>query len=484
MKKKHLTAFGSKFNQILNSKDRFLTMPSSLQVEFRSTKSIQKHIQLNCVKEMSYQFKRSIIWVVFFNLLLAFNLSAQNSSDEWPVDEDWGDEWTEESLWSQSGFVEAAQGERFQSDQLINDSSTLSEIRWNQQFQYSDEQLDFNWTHDIWLDDVIGGLQFDLRELNFKFSLGEKTDVILGRQISTWGKGDLVFINDMFPKDWQSFFAGRDVNYLKAPADALRVTSYLSAFNIDLVITPSATPDRFVSGERFSFFSPLAMSQLGGSEIINPKNPNTTEYAMRLFKNFDGYQFALYGYHGVDKSPTGIDSLGQAYFPNKNVFGASFQTTIGKGVFQTEVGHHNSLDDKKGVNPLVPNSQWRFLIGYERELAKKLNWGVQYYLEHNENHTQLINSSLSPQYEPEQNRHLITNRLTYQLWQDKLTWSLFVFYSPTDKDSFWRPSVTYRHNDQWQFSSGAQLFKGKYDHTFFGQFADASHLYVKFRFSY
>lgn len=421
-------------------------------------------------------------------LLLTFNLSAQESSDDWPeensYDNEWGDDWVETSSWSQSGFIEAAHGERIQNDSLSKDSSTLSELRWQQQIQYSDEKIDFNWTHDIWLDDVKGGLQFDLRELNFKFSLWGQTDFIAGRQISTWGKGDLLFINDMFPKDWQSFFSGRDVNYLKAPADSLRVSSYFKPFNIDVVITPSAEPDRFINGERFSFFSQLAESQLGGFEVINPRNPNQAEYALRLFKNTNGKEWALYGYHGIDKSPTGIDVLGQAFFPEKNVWGASFQTTIGKGLFQTELGLHQALDDRKGVNPLVPNSQWRFLLGYERELAKKLNWGVQYYLEHSQDHAALLENSLSPEFEPEQNRHVITNRLTYQTLQDKLTWSLFVFYSPTDEDSYWRSSVEYRYNDNWKYSLGASLFEGQKMHTFFGQFDKADSVYVKMRFQF
>lgn len=420
---------------------------------------------------------------IFLINLLAFNALAQNASDDWG-DDDWGDDWKEQSAWSQSGFIEAAHGERIKKDFLFNDSTTLSEFRWHQKFQYSDEKMDFNWAHDIWLDDVIGGLQFDLRELNFKFSLWGQTDIVVGRQISTWGKGDLLFINDMFPKDWQSFFAGRGVNYLKAPADALRFTSFFTPFNIDLIITLRAEPDRFINGERFSLFSPIAGFQIGGLEVINPRNPNQAEYALRLFKTFKGHQVEFYAYHGIDKSPNAVDSLGQAFFPEKNVWGASFQTTIGKGVFQTEFGLHQALNDKKGVNPLIPNSQWRVLVGYERELVKKLNWGVQYYLERTKDHAELIENSINPEFEPKQNRQVVTNRLTYQAMKDKLTWSLFLFYSPTDKDSYWRPSINYRHNDNWRYTFGLSLFEGQKQHTFFGQFDKADSLYLRLRFQF
>jgi len=409
--------------------------------------------------------------------------------EEASVDEAFNDDWADSDLpWSGTGFFELAQGERTGNDTLFSDQSTLSEVRWHQEFQFSHEKFDFNWSHDVWFEGVSSsrdaGLLFDLRELNFRFSLFGQTDIILGRQISTWGTGDLLFINDLFSKDWVSFFSGRDDNYLKAPADALRISSYFKAFNVDLVITPTAEPDRFVNGERFSLFSPLNQSQVGGFEAINPRNPNQSEYALRLFKNINGHQVALYGYHGIEKLPVGVDANMQVFFPSKNVFGASYQSSLGQGLYHIELGYHQALDDRQGENPLVPNSQWKALIGYQRELLKKLNWGVQYLWEHTENHGRLLVNSLFPQTEPEQNRQVITNRLTYLAQKDKLTLSIFVFYSPTDEDSYWRPSVNYRYNDNWQFSLGAHLFTGEQAHTFFGQFEDANSVYSRIRYQF
>lgn len=47
----------------------------------------------------------------------------------------------------------------------------------------------------------------DIRSLNVAFRPSDVLDVKIGRMVSTWGTGDLVFINDMFPKDWQSFLS-------------------------------------------------------------------------------------------------------------------------------------------------------------------------------------------------------------------------------------------------------------------------------------
>ncbi|WP_221895381.1 hypothetical protein [Bathymodiolus japonicus methanotrophic gill symbiont] len=40
----------------------------------------------------------------------------------------------------------------------------------------------------------------DLREANIAFSPFSFMDIKFGRQILTWGTGDLIFINDLFPK--------------------------------------------------------------------------------------------------------------------------------------------------------------------------------------------------------------------------------------------------------------------------------------------
>ncbi len=411
-------------------------------------------------------------------------MSASAQDDSWS-DTEWDDDWGKaETQWQQSGFIELAYGHRLESDVLFEEQQTLSDLRWHQEFDYQHDAFYFSWAHDVWYDGVLTQWQLDLRELNIQFSVFDNTDFKIGRQITTWGTGDLLFINDLFPKDWVSFFAGRDDNYLKAPADTIRITSYLKPINLDLVITPTAEPSRFINGERFSLFSPFLGTQIGGKEVVNPKNSTHTEIALRLFKNIKGHQLAFYGYQGTEKSPTAIDDNNDAFFPKKRVLGASYQAAVSQGIFNVEVGYHHSKQDNNGDNPLVPNSQWRALLGYNKELIKKLNWGLQLYLEHTQDHTALINHSLNPQFEPVQNRHVITNRLTYQALQDKLSWSLFVFYSPSDEDSYWRPSVNYRYNDNLSYSLGASIFKGQKAHTFFGQFEDASNVYFRLRYTY
>ena len=79
-------------------------------------------------------------------------------------------------------------------------------------------------------DAVADDLEADLREAYFDYTTGD-LDFRLGRQIVTWGVGDLLFINDVFPKNWVSFFSGRPLEYLKNGIDGLRVRYSANVLN-------------------------------------------------------------------------------------------------------------------------------------------------------------------------------------------------------------------------------------------------------------
>jgi len=133
---------------------------------------------------------------------------------------------------------------------------------------------------------------------------------------------------------------------------------------------------------------------------------------------------------------------------------------------------------------LIPNGQVRLLAGYEWEAKPNFAVGLQYYLEATLDYQALIENSATPEFEPDEYRHLLTNRLTYRSGRDKHIWSLFTFFSPSDKDVFLRPVYNYRHSDQWSVTGGANIFGGDESHTFFSQLEDASNIYLRLRFNY
>lgn len=395
------------------------------------------------------------------------------------------------------GFADLRAGSRLQDDAYQRDTSLLE----------GRLQLDYNYLYDIGTvqlrgdfiaDEVATGERvdletgagfFDLREANLLFSPNYSMDVKIGRQILTWGTGDLLFINDLFPKDWQAFFIGRDEEYLKAPSDAVMLSLFPQWATIDVALTPRFDSDRYLSGERLSYWNPNLSRIAGRETIIDADQPDEWfedfELAARVSKNIEGYELALYGYRGYWKSPVGFNpSSGQAASTRLNTYGASIRGAWQGGIFNLELGFYDSRKDRDGDDPLQPNSEMRYLVGYERELAKELTAGVQFYLEQLLDNDAYRTNLPAGQPARDEFRQVLTLRLTKLLMQQNLTLSLFSYWSPTDEDYYLRPNLKYKVTDNWQLTAGGNLFGGTDAHTFFAQLEDNSNLYAGLRYSF
>ncbi len=395
------------------------------------------------------------------------------------------------------GFAEFRAGARLQSD-ADQKQQSLGEGRLQLDYLHYGNALTVQWRSDLnydWVTDETetdletGDGLLDIREANILFSPHHLADVKAGRQILTWGTGDLLFINDLFPKDWQSFLLGRDEEYLKAPSDALFISFFPPGINIDVVYTPRFDADRYVDGTRLSYWNPMQGARAGRDAVIPVEERDAwfeeDEWAVRLSKNVSGYEWAAYGYQGYWKSPEGFDSVsGRAVFPSLRVYGASIRGQWGGGILNAEVGYYDSLDDQSGNRAGVPNSEWRGLAGYSRELRQNLTGGIQYYIEQMTDYDAYTRSLSDSADSDDESRHLLTFRLTQLLMSQNLQLSLFTFYSPTDRDAYMRPALLYKYSDAWQWYAGGNLFFGDDAHTFFGQFEKNSNLYAGLRYSF
>lgn len=385
------------------------------------------------------------------------------------------------------GFYEIRGGYRLQNDKYEKDMSIMEN-----RFQL-DLSSYLNWADLKFKGDFIGDLveeqgDFDLREANLFTRPTDYMDIKVGRQILTWGTGDLVFINDLFPKDWESFFIGRDTEYLKAPSDAAKVSLFGDWANLDVAFTPQFDPDRFIDGRRISYWNSNLGRTAGMDAITHTDKPNDwfgdSEIAARLYKNVSNYELALYGYHGYWKSPGGQNAaMTQAIFPDLNVYGASARGSVGKGIGNLEVGYYDSADDQSEKDPLINNSEMRYLAGYTQEIARDFTMGIQYYLEYMMDYD-AYKSNMAGGPARDRDRHLTTLRLTRLLMNQNLQCSLFTYYSPSDKDVYMRPNVNYKVSDNLAMEIGGNIFFGDYPNTFFGQFRDNTNMYLSMRYSF
>lgn len=361
-------------------------------------------------------------------------------------------------------------------------------LRLNVSGETASGKAGFVFKGDAVADGVTRDVYADIREGYARWTAGP-LELRAGRQIITWGVGDLLFINDVFPKDWESFFSGRPPEYLKLGADGARVNYSSQVLNAEIVVLPFFTPDQLPSAERFLFFNPY--SAIPNQRQEKPAaNLGNTEVAVRLSRLLAGFDTSVYAYRGFWRDPSvKLDNPTSPtsatwFFPGLSVYGLSAQRNGLGGVVSMEAGYYVSRDDRSGTDPAIPNSQSRFLAGYQREAWKDFTLGLQGYAEVMRDFA-AYRRSLPPG-SPAQDRvrAVLTTRLTQYLRYQTWRLSLFVAYSPTDQDYFLQPAITYKVTEKLSVAMGANVFGGQRETTYFGQFDKSDNVWSNIRFDF
>jgi len=346
---------------------------------------------------------------------------------------------------------------------------------------------------------------WELREAYVKFRTPIDIDFKIGRQILTWGTGDLIFINDVFAKDYQSFFIGRQDEYLKAPQTALRAEWYTKFGSFSVVAIPDFEPNVIPTGDRLSFYNPMYVKIVGSSGYITPVEPGNSfdnvEAAFRYSKAISSFKLSGYAYRGFYKDPRGVRMLSptefQLYYPRLNVYGASFRGQVAGGIVWLEGGYYDSREDQCGGEYFIENSSSKGLVGFERQVATDFTGNLQFqtevmsgynnYEKSYDGYVQMVRmmdpeAPVTPK--AEEVRTLITSRWTKQLASQTVTLSLFGFYSPSDEDGYIRFSGAYKYTDELSLMVGGNIFEGNNPSTMFGQFDHNDNLYVKVNYGF
>jgi len=396
------------------------------------------------------------------------------------------------------GFFEIDAGLKFKDDATKHDDYNMLEQRLQLKASYYPEHSllqDWNAAVDLKgdfiLDEYFGfKTGFQAREANVSFSPYSWTDIKIGRQVFTWGTGDYLFINDMFPKDYESFYIGRDNEYLKKPSDGAKVALYSDYANLDIVVIPFFEPNTFAKGDRLSFLDTF-QGGIAGTEsdrflIEPPRQADNTELALRFNRHFKSYETAVYFFRGFYKMPRGYknEPLRQLFYPRVSVYGASVRGPVLTGIGNIEAGYYDSRDDVAGTDRTIENSAFKVMAGYDKDMGNDLNIGLQYMYEQILDYKHYRDALLQADFFWDEHRHLITLRIGKMLLSQTLRLSLFNFYSPSDEEVYLRPLVEYDINDQWQISLGANLVWGRDDHTEFGQMERNSNIYTRVKYSF
>jgi len=327
----------------------------------------------------------------------------------------------------------------------------------------------------------------DLREMYMDYS-GNAFDLRIGRQIITWGVGDLLFINDVFPKDWQALFTGEPMEYMKLGSDAVKLNVYAGAVTMELVVTPFFRQDNLPSSKIF----------ISNASSLNA--PFTTEMPDHTFDNAEtalrvsipifGFDSSLYAYRGFWRSPSGRPDDVSAptrlimNFAPLAEYGFSMQGNVATGVLSLEGGYYDSVDDRDGVDPFIPNSQWRYLVGFQKQFGADTIISAQYYGESMANYGEYINNAPQGYMPVKQNHQYITLRFTRFFIYQTLKFNVFGYYSPDEEDYYVIPEIRYTLADGMWTAIGANIFGGKKEYTFFGQFDKNDNVYAVLRYEF
>jgi hypothetical protein len=437
----------------------------------------------------------------FVILLLLFSINLK--ADEF------ADEFSEEASSSTptglefTGMVEIEQAGNISGSgaQRVGDRSSVKEwIQANRRFRIktsktSDKGALFAKV-DFLRDDIINSTDVDIRELRLKYTPLPWMDISVGRQVSTWGVADMLFINDLFPKNWMANFTGQDMEMMKDPSNSFRATSYFGKATLDVVYHPQFAPDTTPTGCRVGIYNANSGTVIKNhnsctGSSIDQKNSSYDdgELAASLKYDIAGFQVALYGYHGRFKNPKGMKGTAGSYtgfYPRLDVYGASFEGQIGPGILSSEYGYYNSKEDPNGDNGLIENSLMKGLVGYKIDLSGNFTLGTQWYTEKMSDYDKYeagMKASGKTIYK-DKLHNTFTVRGTFKAYQETLWVNLFVYFRPNDKDSFIKLDFNKRLDNNFSVAAGVNIFSGKkgYEDREFAMLKDDDNFFMRLRY--
>lgn len=344
------------------------------------------------------------------------------------------------------------------------------------------ESAAFTLRADLVHDSVSDEDNIDIREGYIDYRT-DNYDLRAGRQIITWGAGDLLFINDTYPKNYSALFSGQPLEYLKVGSDAIKLSIYSDKISADLVVIPFFEPYQLPDSKRFFLYSPMTITGINTprEEVEN------SEIALRLYRQLGRFDTSIYLYRGFFKIP-GMKPLSlteaELFYPQLAVYGFSMQGAFADGVLSIEGGYYDSLDDRNGNDPTISNSSAKYILGYSKQFWTDFTAGVQYYGEYMQDYNNYEVSLPAGFPKTDKIHQLITLRVTQMLKYNTLRLGLFTFYSPDEEDYFVIPEARYNITDSLWTSVGVNIFGGKDSQTFFGQLDKNDNLFATLRYEF
>jgi hypothetical protein len=317
--------------------------------------------------------------------------------------------------------------------------------------------------------------RLDLRE-GYVTRYGRHLDLRVGKQIITWGVGDLVFLTDVFPKDWAGFITGAPIEYLKKGSTALRANYEGRGGSVEAIYIPEFDRDTLPTGSRLSYFVPFPQAT---TRLLNPSR--FPEYGLRLSKDMGGFSSSFYLFSGRDPFPIAhfdpASATATARFGRLRMAGFSTQGNTKAGLLSGELAYYET-EDTAGTNPEINNPSVKTLVGLERTLKGNEVLGFQFTQDWMLRYGAYRRSL--PAGFPARDRVLntFTVRWRNSLRNDTFKPTIFALYDFDDRDWFCLAEAQTEIQPGAWYIVGIHLFGGRSPSTMFGQFRDNPNVYL------
>jgi hypothetical protein len=327
-------------------------------------------------------------------------------------------------------------------------------------------------------DGVPRGRKVGLREATIAWQPVTDVDLKIGRQVITWGVSDYLYVNDIFPKNYDSFFTGGSFDRLKEPVDAAHLTLHGRA-DLEFVVS-RAKADRMPSSSRF-MAAGLAASAAPDSEAHGSK----ADVAIKASASTGGWDLAAYA--------ASLRSREVRYFlgetglhfdrPGLRHLGASVTGNAGSGVVWMEAAlRHVDTNRERVVDRHFVGSSAKLILGYSRQIADDLTASAQVQFESALARSQYLRS-LATGVRPLRDFSPVLHLRVAGHWANQTLGAGAQLFAGAEGDTHFNPFINWSPADGWRLEAGANVFAGRPD-TRFGALRRDSNFYTAARYSY
>lgn len=336
-----------------------------------------------------------------------------------------------------------------------------------------------------------GDATVELRQASVYLPLGRSLEITAGRQVLSWGPAQFEFVNDRFAKDFEAFFVGRDLEYLKAPNDALRARSFLGGWTLDLVLAPIFQADRMPDPRRFPVLDPTTGSPArdpGFRPALPDEDLSSGEVHLRVDRHLGRWETAVYGYRGFTGAPEGVREAEDgpvAFHPAMAAVGVSVRGPVLAGLGWIEAAFEDIREDGAGVDPRLPPDRWLALGGYRWSPTPTRTWTLQATAVGQVDARRLREAlAMAEPDDPRAERihYRVQGNVSQSFMGERLETGVRLFWGVTEEDAHWRVRVSYELSDDLVFEARYHGFAGDRPASRFGLLRDHDLFSVRLRY--